>query len=65
MALKDSGLKVLLPKEKKYRVYAGDAMYVPLYANTSFGNIGSLPTAQFSSGTIRSVLLGKVLASGC
>ena len=31
MALTDSGLKALLPKEKKYRVSVGDALYVLVY----------------------------------
>ena len=33
MALTDSGLKALLPKEKKYRVSVGDALYVLVYPN--------------------------------
>ena len=31
MALTDSGLKALLPKEKKYRVSVGDALFVIVY----------------------------------
>lgn len=33
MALTDSGLKALLPKEKKYRVSVGDALFVIVYPN--------------------------------
>ena len=33
MSLTDSGLKALLPKEKKYRVSVGDALYVLVYPN--------------------------------
>ena len=33
MALTDSGLKALLPKDKKYRVSVGDALYVLVYPN--------------------------------
>ena len=33
MALTDSGLKALLPKEKKYRVSEGDVLYVFVYPN--------------------------------
>ena len=33
MALTDSGLKALLPKEKKCRVSVGDALYVLVYPN--------------------------------
>ena len=67
MALTDSGLKALLPKEKKYRVSVGDALYVlvtRMVASTSFGNIGFLLTAQVSSGTTKSVPMGRVQGSG-
>ena len=33
MSLTDSGLKALLPKEKKYRVSVGDALFVIVYPN--------------------------------
>ena len=33
MALTDSGLKALLPKEKKHRVSEGDVLYVFVYPN--------------------------------
>ena len=33
MSLTDSSLKALLPKEKKYRVSVGDALYVLVYPN--------------------------------
>ena len=33
MAFTDSGLKALLPKEKKCRVSVGDALYVLVYPN--------------------------------
>ena len=65
MALTDSGLKALLPKEKKYCVSVGDALYVlvsftRMVASTSFGNIGFLQTDQVSSGTTKSALMGRV-----
>lgn len=63
MALTDSGLKALLPKEKKYRVSVGDALYVLVYPNGGqyfAGNIGFLLTAQVSSGTTKSVPMGRV-----
>ena len=33
MSLTESGLKALLPKEKKYRVSVGDALFVIVYPN--------------------------------
>ena len=33
MALTDSGVKALIPKEKKFRVSVGDALYVIVYPN--------------------------------
>ena len=33
MSLTDSSLKALLPKEKKYRVSVGDALFVIVYPN--------------------------------
>ena len=67
MALTDSGLKALLPKEKKYRVSVGDALYMLVYPNGGqyfVWNIGFLPTDQVSSGTTKSVLMGRVQGSG-
>ena len=52
MALTDSGLKALLPKEKKYRVSVGDALYVLVYPSggkyfiPENGGLGSVRAAN-------------------
>ena len=61
--LTDSGLKALLPKEKKYRVSGGNALFVivyPMGASTSSGGIASLLPVKGKGGTTRSVLMGRV-----
>ena len=67
MSLTDSGLKALLPKEKKYRVSVGDALFIIVYpteANTSSGGIAFLLLAKDRGVTTRSDRMGRVLGSG-
>ena len=67
MSLADSGLKALLPNEKKYRVSADDAVYVFVHPNGGkylFGDIGSHMVVVVSRGGIISVRMDLVQGNG-
>ena len=58
MALTDSGLKALLPKEKKYRVSVGDALYVLVYPNGGKYFVWKYRFLPYCSGQFRDYQIG-------